>query len=574
MINTVLIIIQITFTIIVGIYFFNMLRTQQSSKTSIESDSARELEKLRNLKKIELTKPLSEKTRPESLADVVGQEDGIKALRAALCGANPQHVLIYGPPGVGKTAAARVILKEAIASKISPFSQNAKFVEVDATTLHFDERGIADPLIGSVHDPIYQGAGSYGPAGVPRPKPGAVTKAHGGILFIDEIGEMHPVEINKLLKVLEDRKVFLESSYYSSGNKDIPPYVHEVFQKGLPADFRLVGATTKNPEDIPPVVRSRCVEIFFSPLSEKNIYKIAKNAADKGMFRINEEALRLVCSYAQNGRDAVNIVQTAGSIASLESRKDITLKDIRWVAEFGHFVQKIEKKATENKYIGVVNGLAVFGANHGAVIEIEASAQEGSGKLTVTGIVEKQEINAGNQKLIRNSSARASVQNMLTVIKNFCGIDCSRYDIHVNFPGGVPIDGPSAGIAIVSSVYSAIKKEAIANDIAMTGEISIHGKVKPVGGVLEKVGAAHRAGVKRVFIPKDNYDEALEKFDIQIEPVEDIKEVFEKVFNLTCGEETAPLIKEKVKGQKTERVAAASQIKEGYEKIATAKKSG
>jgi len=225
-INTVLIVIQMFFTIIVGIYFFNMLRTQQSSKTSIESDSNRELEKLRNLKKIELTKPLSEKTRPESLDDVVGQSDGIRALRAALCGANPQHVLIYGPPGVGKTAAARVVLNEAKASLVSPFSQNAKFVELDATTLHFDERGIADPLIGSVHDPIYQGAGAYGPAGVPRPKPGAVTKAHGGILFIDEIGEMHPVEINKLLKVLEDRKVFLESSYYSSGNKDIQTYVH------------------------------------------------------------------------------------------------------------------------------------------------------------------------------------------------------------------------------------------------------------------------------------------------------------------------------------------------------------
>jgi len=78
-------------------------------------------------------------------------------------------------------------------------------VEVDATTLRFDERGIADPLIGSVHDPIYQGAGAYGVAGIPQPKPGAVTKAHGGILFLDEIGELHPIQMNKLLKVLEDR---------------------------------------------------------------------------------------------------------------------------------------------------------------------------------------------------------------------------------------------------------------------------------------------------------------------------------------------------------------------------------
>jgi len=562
-INTVLIIIQMFFTVIVGIYFFNMLRTQQSSKTSIESDSNRELEKLRNLKKIELTKPLSEKTRPENLDDVIGQSDGIRALRAALCGANPQHVLIYGPPGVGKTAAARVVLNEAKASLVSPFSQNAKFVELDATTLHFDERGIADPLIGSVHDPIYQGAGAYGPAGVPRPKPGAVTKAHGGILFIDEIGEMHPVEMNKLLKVLEDRKVFLESSYYSSGNKDIPPYVHEVFQKGLPADFRLVGATTKSPDDIPPAIRSRCVEIFFSPLSEQHIYTIAKNAAQKGNFRASDEALRLVCSYAQNGRDAVNIVQTAGSVASLESRSEITASDVKWVSEFGHFIKKIDKKASSDKYVGVVNGLAVFGASQGAVIDVEASAQKGEGRVTVTGIIEKQEFKTGTQKLTRNSSAKASVENMMTVLKRLYGIDTSKLDIHVNFPGGMPIDGPSAGVAIMCAVYSAITKKPIRNDIAMTGEISILGKVKPVGGVPEKVAAAHSSGIKTVFIPKDNYDESLEKFDMEIILAENISDVFLKVFDSDIENISKAVIDEA-----TDKVAAASPVR-----IATAKEN-
>jgi len=145
--NTVLILLQLFVTLVMGIYFFNMLRGQHTSKSGLESDSARELEKLRRLKQIRLTQPLAEKTRPQDLSEVVGQKEGIRALKAALCGPNPQHVLIYGPPGVGKTAAARAVLKEAIEAGNSPFRQGAKFVEMDATTLRFDERGNEDMII-------------------------------------------------------------------------------------------------------------------------------------------------------------------------------------------------------------------------------------------------------------------------------------------------------------------------------------------------------------------------------------------------------------------------------------------
>ena len=133
------------------------------------------------------------------------------------------------PTGVGKTA-ARLVLEEAKRNPKSPFRTNATFIELDATTARFDERGIADPLIGSVHDPIYQGAGAMGQR-VFRNQKGAVTDAHGGILFIDEIGELHPIQMNKMLKVLEDRKVFLESAYYSEENTMIPTYIHDIFQK-------------------------------------------------------------------------------------------------------------------------------------------------------------------------------------------------------------------------------------------------------------------------------------------------------------------------------------------------------
>lgn len=539
MITTTLFIIQFFFSIIIGLYFLNLYRSQQGNKSAIEKESKKELDKLRRLREIKLTEPLSEKTRPSTLEEIVGQEQGIKALRAALCGPNPQHVIIYGPPGVGKTAAARVILEEAKKIDLSPFKRDAKFIEMDATTLRFDERGIADPLIGSVHDPIYQGAGAYGVAGIPQPKPGAVTKAHGGILFIDEIGELHPIQMNKLLKVLEDRRVFFESAYYSSEDKNIPYHIHEIFQKGLPADFRLVGATTRTADEIPPAIRSRCVEIYFRPLTPSEIIKISNNAAQKGGFNMEEGCSELVAKYAQNGREAVNIVQIAGGVALVEGRSQIKRKDIEWVIEFGHCSPRIEKKVKHEEQVGCINGLAVFGNCTGVVIDIEVSAMKvarGNGKVKITGIVEEEEMDSRGQKLRKTSSARSSVDNVLTVLKKVMDIDYEDYDIHLNFPGGIPIDGPSAGIAIATAIYSAVKNLPISSEIAMTGEISIRGKVKPVGGVPAKIEAAKNAGIKKVIIAEENWQEMFENIDIEVIPVKDIHEVMKLVFGKKEGE--------------------------------------
>lgn len=534
MLTSTLFIIQFFFTIIIGLYFLNLLKSQQGNKSAIEKESRKELDKLRRLREIKLTEPLSEKTRPATLNDIIGQENGIKALRAALCGPNPQHLIIYGPPGIGKTAAARVILEEAKRADISPFKKEAKFIEIDATTLRFDERGIADPLMGSVHDPIYQGAGAYGVAGIPQPKAGAVTKAHGGLLFIDEIGELHPTQMNKLLKVLEDRRVFFESAYYSSEDSSIPSHIHEIFQKGLPADFRLVGATTRSADEIPAALRSRCAEIYFRPLLSKEVSLIAGNAAIKGGFNLDEGVTDLVSKYAQNGRDAVNIIQIAGGVSQVEGRKSITVKDIEWVTEFGHYSPRLDKKICATELIGCINGLAVFGNSTGMVIDIEVSAikdESGKGSIKITGIVEEEEMDGRGHKLRRTSAAKASVDNVLTVLKKFLGIDYKEYEIHLNFPGGIPIDGPSAGIAIVTAIYSAIKSKPISGDIAMTGEISIRGKVKPVGGVVAKVEAARLAGIKKIIIPAENWQQLFADIDVEVIPVEDINEVIDIIFN-------------------------------------------
>src|SRR5690554_3369904 len=129
-----LVILSMIFSIIVGIYFWNLLKAQQGSKTAVEKESQKEMDKLLRLRSISLSEPLAEKTRPANFRELVGQEDGLRALRAALFGPNPQHVIIYGPPGVGKTAAARVVLEEAKHSKGTPFLPDAAFVEIDATT--------------------------------------------------------------------------------------------------------------------------------------------------------------------------------------------------------------------------------------------------------------------------------------------------------------------------------------------------------------------------------------------------------------------------------------------------------
>ena len=523
--------VQLILILLMGFYFFNLIKNQQGSKVGVQKESKKEMEKLQKMRDIKLSKPLSELTRPSNFDEIIGQEDGIKSLKAALCSPNPQHVIVYGPPGIGKTAAARLVLEVAKNTATSPFRQDAKFIEIDATTIRFDERGIADMLIGSVHDPIYQGAGALGAAGVPQPKPGAVTKAHGGVLFIDEIGELHPVQMNKLLKVLEDRKVFLESSYYNSEDMNIPFHIHDIFQNGLPADFRLIGATTRGPESIPPALRSRCLEVYFKALTTDEIQIVSRNTMKRINFDMEEEVPEIISKYASNGREAVNIIQTAIGININEGRSKVLTRDIEWVINSGQYSPRHEKKISLEPQIGYVNGLAVYGPNIGALLEIEASAvlsSSNKGNLVVTGIVDEEDLDSCRGKTIRRKSmAKSSVENVLTVIKNYLSVNPYDYDIHLNFPGGSPVDGPSAGIAIAVAIYSAIKERQVDNNLAMTGELSIRGKVMAVGGIVAKVEAAKNAGAKKVVIPKDNYQLILNSIGIEVIPVDNIQEVID-----------------------------------------------
>ncbi len=539
MLSMVLLLVQLLVSLVMGVYFYRQLRKEKRAEGTERPMQSREMEKLRKLRTIRLSEPFAERVRPARMEDVVGQEEGVRSLTAILCGRNPQHVLIYGPPGVGKTCAARLVLEKAKASPGTPFLKDAPFIEADATCMHYDERSIANPLVGSVHDPIYQGAGALGQQGVPQPKPGAVTKAHGGVLFLDEIGELHPAQMNKLLKVLEDRKVMLESAYYDPDSTAIPRHIHEIFQQGLPADFRLVGATTRSPQDIPSALRSRCMEVFFRALNEEELAYIASGAAERAGFTLDEGVADAIGRYASCGRDAVNIVQMAAGLAQMEDRTAITAEDAAWVIRSGHYAPHRAAEPDRSSRVGCVHGLAVQGSHQGALLEVEAAVTPGTGQLHVTGVIDTEEIGADGHRMRRKSNALCAAENVRTLLLSM-GCPLDGRDVHLNFPGGAPVDGPSAGVAMTVAALSALTGLPVDGCTAMTGEITIHGEVKAVGGVPAKIDAAKQAGLTRVFIPADNAEEARGVTGIEVVPITAVRQALDALLGKETAGESAP----------------------------------
>lgn len=488
----------------------------------------KKLEELEELDERVPNKNIMSLLRPDSFDEVVGQERAVKSLLSKLASPYPQHIILYGPPGVGKTTAARIALETAKKLKSTPFDDRSKFIEVNGTTLRWDPREITNPLLGSVHDPIYQGSKrDLAEIGVPEPKPGLVTEAHGGILFIDEIGELDEILQNKLLKVLEDKRVEFSSSYYDPDDENTPKYIKYLFDKGAPADFVLIGATTREPGEINPALRSRCTEVYFEPLSSRDIEKIVLNAAKKLNVKLEEGLEKKIASYTIEGRRAVNILADAygHAIYGLEGEVpedlEITSKDLNEVVSIGRFTPYEILENLEEKEVGHVYGLGVSGFL-GSTIEIEATAfkakKKGAGKIRFNDTA--------------GSMAKDSVFNASSVIKRLTDKDINDYDVHVNVIGGGKIDGPSAGAAITICIMSALLEKPIRQDLAITGEISLRGKIKPVGGIFEKIYGARRKGIKLVTVPKDNENEIPKGLeDIEVKAISSIEELMEIAFN-------------------------------------------
>lgn len=496
----------------------------QESAGPDNPNTLKKLAELEKLDSINLSKSALETLKPAKLDEVVGQDRAVKALLSKIASPFPQHVILYGPPGVGKTTVARLVLEEAKRIPFTPFKETAPFVEVDGTTLRWDPREVTNPLLGSVHDPIYQGAKrDLADGGVPEPKLGLVTEAHGGVLFLDEIGEMDPMLLNKLLKVLEDKRVSFDSAYYDPNDPNVPKYIKKLFSEGAPADFILIGATTRDPSEINPALRSRCAEVFFEPLDQQDIQMIVINAAKRLQVRIAPEVPELIAEYTIEGRKAAGILADAYGLALYKNKDrqpepgEITIgrEELLEVFQVGRLSPYLTVRGSERAECGRIFGLGVYGFV-GSVLEIEAVAfpasEKGKGRLRFNETA--------------GSMAKDSVFNAASVVRLVTGLDLSDFDVHVNVVGGGKIDGPSAGVAITLAIISSLTKQAIPQNIAVTGEVSIRGKIKAVGGVFEKIYGARQAGMKKVFIPKENEkDIPTDLKDIQIIPVETIQEI-------------------------------------------------
>ena len=484
---------------------------------------------LEKMKAVHLPMSAPEYLRPQSPEDIIGQKDAVQALICHLSSPYPQHLLLYGPPGVGKTSSARLALKIAGQSSSSFFRPDAPFVEADGTSLHYDPREAVNPLLGSVHDPIFQGASrDLAAESIPEPKPGLVSQAHGGILFMDEIGALEPSLQNQLLKVLEDKRVSFQSSYYDAHNPQIPLYIRQLFEQGIPADFILIGATTSAPESISPALRSRCTEIFFRPLSSGQILKILKNSAEKLQVHCSPSVLDIISQCCQDARSANKILADAYSMAFHRAESShktskpliLTAEDIKTVLQWGKITPVYHPVPDFPAKVGQITGLTTTSYT-GHLLSIECAAFPAA---------------APGQGIIRCNSTTGnmmqdSIWNARTALKNLCLMPPDDYDLHLNFIGGGRVDGTSAGGALALAMLSALNQLPLRQDTAITGEISLHGELYPVGGIGHKIAAAQEAGLKKVLIPAANFYPGITTGEsLEIIPIQHLEEAFPHLF--------------------------------------------
>ncbi|MBE6925280.1 MAG: endopeptidase La [Ruminococcaceae bacterium] len=393
----------------------------------------------------------------------------------------PQILCLVGPPGVGKTSIAYSIA-HCLNRKLARISLGGVRDEADI-------RGHRKTYVGAMPGRIISGiiqAGSMNP-----------------VLLLDEIDKMGADHRGDpaaaLLEVLDGEQ-----------NKAYRDHFLEV-----PVDLRnVMFITTANTLDtIPRPLLDRMEIIQLSSYTDEEKLMIAKNhlipkqrskhGLSRSQLRFADDGIReiITCYTKESGvrnleRSITEICRkTAMQITSSQENVRNVVRGSNVESLLG--VRKyLPDRIPAKDQVGLVTGLAWTSVG-GETLSVEVNVMDGTGKLELTG-------NLGD---VMKESAHAAL-SYIRANAGKLGISADFYktkDIHVHFPeGAVPKDGPSAGIAVCSAMVSALTGVSVRSDVAMTGEISIRGRVLPIGGLKEKTMAAHRQGIRTVIIPKDN----------------------------------------------------------------------
>ncbi len=415
---------------------------------------------------------------------------------------------LVGPPGVGKTSLGRSIAE----------ATNREFVRMSLGGVRDESeiRGHRRTYIGSMPGKIIQGMKKAGKANP--------------LFLLDEIDKMshdwRGDPASALLEVLDPEQNTTFNDHYLEVDYDLSDvmFICTANSLNLPRPLldrmeiiRLSGYT----ED-------EKVVICEKHLIEK---QIEANGLKEKEFSISEGALRDLIRYYTKEAGVRNLEREIANLARkavTEILKDKKKKSVKVTKNNLEKYAGIKKyrfgEAEDEDMLGVVTGLAWTEVG-GDLLSIESVSLPGKGKVTMTGKlgdVMKESIQAA-EMLIKSRS------------KTF-GVDPKQFektDVHVHVPAGAtPKDGPSAGIAMVTSIISSLVGIPVSKTVAMTGEITLRGRVLPIGGLKEKLLAAHRGGIKKVLIPIDNAKDLIEipenvKKDIDIVPVSFIDEVLE-----------------------------------------------
>jgi ATP-dependent Lon protease len=312
--------------------------------------------------------------------------------------------------------------------------------------------------------------------------------------------------------------VRFESAYYDPDDASVPRYVRKLFEEGAPADFVLIGATTRSPDTISPALRSRCAEIFFDPLTPDQIQAICREAAGRLKVKLEPRAAELISLYTLEGRRAVTLLADALSLARLENPgvDTLTVAHVEDAVAKARLPRVTVVSGRRAGAVGHVFGLAVAGFQ-GTVLEVEAAAfparEPGKGQIRFNETA--------------GSMAKDSVFNACTVLRRLTGRDPLDYDFHVNIVGGGQVDGPSAGAAIFLALHSVLTGTPVRQDLAVTGEVALSGELKPVGGIAEKIFGARQSHLAVVVVPAENAADVPPDSGVDVRPLRTAEELLE-----------------------------------------------